>query len=74
MTHKYYNVCIATTGKDDKTYFTKVGAAFPGKDGSKAIMNIKLDAHSLNGEYVLFASRACNALSASGTQNQNRQR
>ena len=52
---------IATTpveGKDGKTRFPRVGVAFPTKEGSKAYMNIKLDAFPVNGEIVLFAPTA----------------
>ena len=53
----YLNACIATEGKDGKTYFTKVGVAFYGKEGSKAKFNIKLDAIPTNGELILFEPR-----------------
>lgn len=57
-TPSYYNVTVATTGKDDKTYFNKIGVAFPGKAGGKSFMTIKLDAVPVNGELVLFAPSA----------------
>lgn len=57
MTHKYYNVCTANKGSDDKTRFTKIGVAFPGKEDGKAFMNIKLEALPLDGELVLFAPK-----------------
>ena len=48
------NVCVAKTGSDGKDYFTKVGAAFRGKDDGKYAYRIFLDALPINGELILF--------------------
>lgn len=54
----YYNATTPIEGKDGKVRFMKVGVAFPGKDDSKAVMNIRLDAFPANGEIVLFAPKS----------------
>lgn len=38
-------------GRDGKSYFTKIGAAFPHKDGQG--YNVQLDAQRPDGKYVL---------------------
>lgn len=54
---KYFNATTPIEGKDGKTRFVKVGVAFPAREGSKAYMNIKLDALPINGEIVLFEGK-----------------
>jgi hypothetical protein len=54
MTHKYYSVNVPVEGKDGKTRFRRVGAAFPNKDGAKSFMSIKLDFPVGATELVLF--------------------
>lgn len=51
---KFYNVTTPTIGSDDKTRYTRIGVAFPTKEGSNAFLSIKLDALPINGEMVLF--------------------
>ncbi len=50
----YFNAMTATEGKDGKSHFNKVGVAFPGKDGSKLVMKLKLFAVPIDGEILLF--------------------
>lgn len=53
----YYNVTVADEGSDGKTYFTKVGVAWPQRDDAKSFMKIKLAALPVNGELILFAPK-----------------
>lgn len=54
---EYYNVTVAEEGKDGKTYFTKVGVAWPQRDDAKSFMKIQLTALPVNGELILFAPK-----------------
>ena len=56
----HLNVCVAKTGSDGKDYFTKVGAAFRGKEDGKYAYRIVLDALPLNGELILFEPKERN--------------
>lgn len=47
MDKKTYKEVFVMNEKDDRTFFTKVGVAFPNKDGST---NLYLDALPLNGK------------------------
>lgn len=61
---EYYNVMVAederltedeqAAGKTPKSYFTKVGVAWPQGEDAKLHMKIKLTALPLNGELLLF--------------------
>lgn len=50
----YYRVTVPYEGKDGKTRFTPVGAAFPQRDGSKSAMKIVLNFPVGATEFVLF--------------------
>ena len=54
-----YHVFTSEKGKDDKNYYTKVGAAWPLKDRDG--LSIKLEALPVNGELVLFPPKAKDA-------------
>lgn len=41
------NVYVITKGRDDKSYWTRIGVAFVNRDGS---LNVKLEAFPVNGE------------------------
>lgn len=46
------DVLVARKGKDDKTYWTRIGVAFPTKTGGG--WNVYLDALPLDGKLTLF--------------------
>lgn len=49
MTVTRYDACVGRKGKDGKTYWTKIGSAFPSKQGDG--LNVVLDALPMpNGE------------------------
>ena len=48
---KRMDAFYAKEGKEGKSYFTKVGAMFPHKDGNG--YNLQLDAQTPDGRYVL---------------------
>ena len=50
----YYSVNVPVEGKDGKTRFRRVGAAFPQKESAKSHMTIKLDFPVGATELVLF--------------------
>lgn len=52
---KRYDVCVSEKGKDDKTYYTTIGVAFASEKGH---ISIKLKAHPIGGEMVLFPAKA----------------
>ena len=54
----YLTVTVPVEGKDGKTRFRRVGAAFHNRDGSKAAMSIKLDFPVGSTEFVLFEPRS----------------
>ena len=54
----YYRVTTPVQGSDGKTRFREIGVGFPGKEGAKIHMKIKLDAFPANGELVLFEPRS----------------
>jgi len=56
-TPKYLDVCVGHEGKDQKKYFTKIGAMFPHKNG-KGGFNIVLDALPIGREMVAFPPKA----------------
>lgn len=49
-----YDVCVSEQGKDGKTYYTTIGTAFPSDKGH---ISIKLKAHPIGGEMVLFPAK-----------------
>lgn len=51
---KRYDVCVSEQGKDDKTYYTNIGVAFLSERGH---ISIKLKAHPIGGEMVLFPAK-----------------
>jgi hypothetical protein len=55
---KFFHATTPIEGSDGKTRFVRVGVAFPGRDGSKATMQIRLDALPTNGQIVLFEPTA----------------
>lgn len=54
----YLTVTVPVTGKDNKTRYRRVGAAFYNREGSKAHMSLKLDFPVGAAEFVLFEPRA----------------
>lgn len=54
----YFRVTVPHQGKDGKTRFTPVGAAFPQKDGSKSAMKIVLNFPVGATEFVLFEPKS----------------
>lgn len=46
-----YRVCVARKGKDGKTFWTRIGAAFPRESGG---MSVVLDALPIGNELVIF--------------------
>ena len=54
----YYTVTVPVQGKDGKTRFRRVGAAFVNRDGAKAAMSIKLDFPVGATEFALFEPRS----------------
>jgi hypothetical protein len=49
-----YDVCVSEKGKDDKTYYTNIGVAFVSEKGH---ISIKLKAHPIGGDMVLFPAK-----------------
>ncbi|GAB4072288.1 hypothetical protein KHC28_01380 [Ancylobacter sonchi] len=49
----YFNALVARSGKDEKVFWTKIGAAFPAKDGEG--WNLVLDALPIDGRVFLRA-------------------
>lgn len=54
----YLTVTVPVTGKDSKTRYRRVGAAFFNREGSNDAMSLKLDFPVGATEFVLFEPRA----------------
>lgn len=53
--NKRYDVCVSEKSeKDDKTYYTTIGVAFLSDKGH---ISVKLRAHPIGGEMVLFPAK-----------------